>query len=75
MQAEAEKLQKGWGQGVFGQAYQMLRKEREEDAREAQERKGAAQLTIEFEQARPPLPSPPPPSVVAHPASVRGARA
>lgn len=50
VQAEAEKLQKGWGQGVFGQAYQMLRKEREEDAREAQERKGAAQLTIEFEQ-------------------------
>ena len=29
VQAEAEKLQKGWGQGVFGQAYQMLRKERE----------------------------------------------
>jgi len=62
VQAEAEKLQKGWGQGVFGQAYQMLRKEREEDAREAQERKGAAQLTIEFEQARPPLPSSPLPS-------------
>ena len=29
VQAEAEKLQKGWGQGVFGQAYQILRKERE----------------------------------------------
>jgi len=27
VQAEAEKLQKGWGQGVFSQAYQMLRKE------------------------------------------------
>ena len=55
MQAEAEKLQKGWGQGVFGLAKamlrkEMLRKEREEDAREAQQRKGAAQLTIEFEQ-------------------------
>lgn len=50
VQAEAEKLQKGWGQGVFSQAYQMLRKEREEQAREAQEKKSAAVLTIEFTQ-------------------------
>ena len=31
VQAEAEKLQKGWGQGVFGQAYSMLRRERQEE--------------------------------------------
>ena len=31
MQAEAERLQKGWGEGVFTQAYQMLRKDREQD--------------------------------------------
>merc|ERR1712129_562433 len=41
VQAEAEKLQKGWGQGVFGQAYSMLRRER-------QMRRDAAVLTIEF---------------------------
>ena len=35
VQAEAEKLQTGWGQGVFGQANKMLRKERGEDARGA----------------------------------------
>ena len=29
VQAEAESLQWGWGKGVFGQAYQMLRKDRE----------------------------------------------
>eukprot|EP00962_Isochrysis_galbana_P053532 scaffold24983_cov107-Isochrysis_galbana.AAC.7 len=50
VQAEAEKLQKGWGQGVFGQAYQMLRKERAEQEREAQEKKSASVLTIEFTQ-------------------------
>jgi hypothetical protein len=50
VQAEAEKLQKGWGQGVFGQAYQMLRREREEQAREAQEKKSASVLTIVFTQ-------------------------
>jgi len=48
VQAEAEKLQKGWGQGVFGQGYQMLRKEREEDAREQQMRRDAAVLTMTF---------------------------
>ena len=48
VQAEAEKLQKGWGQGIFGQAYQMLRKERDEEMREAQFRREAAELTIEF---------------------------
>jgi len=48
VQGEAEKLQKGWGQGVFGQAYQMLRKEREEEAKEAHEKKSAAVLTVEF---------------------------
>jgi len=48
VQAEAEKLHKGWGQGVFSQAYQMLRKEREDDAREMQLKREAAVLTIEF---------------------------
>ena len=48
VQAEAEKLQKGWGQGIFGQAYHMLRKERDEEMREAQFRREAAELTIEF---------------------------
>jgi hypothetical protein len=48
VQAEAEKLQKGWGQGVFGQAYQMLRQEREADAREKQMRKDMAVLTLTF---------------------------
>lgn len=50
VQAEAEKLQKGWGQGVFGQAYQMLRKERDEEQREAQFRREAAELSLEFTQ-------------------------
>ena len=48
VQAEAEKLKTGWGQGVFGQAYQMLRKEREDAEREAHIRRNAAVLTIEF---------------------------
>lgn len=48
VQAEAEKLQKGWGQGVFGQAYSMLRRERQEEKQHEQMRKDAAVLTIEF---------------------------
>jgi len=48
VQAEAEKLQKGWGQGVFSQAYQMLRKEREEEVRMQQMQRDAAVLTMEF---------------------------
>jgi len=48
VQAEAEKLQKGWGQGVFSQAYQMLRKEREEEVQRQQMQKDQAKLTIEF---------------------------
>jgi len=48
VQAEAEKLQKGWGQGVFGQAYSMLRRERQEDQQHAQLRREAAVLTLEF---------------------------
>merc|ERR1712070_857014 len=48
VQAEAEKLQKGWGQGVFGQAYQMLRKERDDEMHNAQFKREAAQLTIHF---------------------------
>ena len=48
VQAEAEKLQKGWGQGVFGQAYSMLRRERQEEQQHAQARRDAAVLTIEF---------------------------
>lgn len=50
VQAEAEKLKTGWGQGVFGQAYQMLRKEREDAQREAVMKRNAAVLTIEFEK-------------------------
>ena len=46
VQAEAERLQKGWGAGVFSQAYQMLRKEREDAAREAQRRAKESTLTI-----------------------------
>merc|ERR1711871_1622034 len=34
VQAEAERLQKGWGQGVFSQAYQMLRQDRDNKMRE-----------------------------------------
>ena len=48
VQAEAEKLQKGWGQGVFGQAYQILRKEREQSAMQAQAQANAAVLSLEF---------------------------
>jgi len=48
VQAEAEKLQKGWGQGVFSQAYQMLRKEREDEVRMQQMQRDAAVLTMEF---------------------------
>jgi len=48
VQAEAEKLQKGWGQGVFGQAYSMLRRERQEEKQHEQMRRDAAVLTIEF---------------------------
>lgn len=31
--SSAERLQKGWGAGVFSQAYQMLRKDREDELR------------------------------------------
>lgn len=48
VQAEAERLQKGWGQGVFSQAYQMLRKEREEQVRAEQQARDAAVLSLEF---------------------------
>jgi hypothetical protein len=48
VQAEAEKLQKGWGQGVFGQAYHTLREEREIEQQEERMRRDMATLTIEF---------------------------
>lgn len=48
VQTEAEKLQKGWGQGVFNQAYQMLRQKREEEVRTLQMQRDAAVLTMEF---------------------------
>lgn len=48
VQAEAEKLKKGWGQGVFSQAYQMLRNQREEEVRVAAVEREAATLTMEF---------------------------
>ena len=48
VQAEAEKLHKGWGQSVFGQAYQMLRKEREAIARMKALRRDAAVLKLDF---------------------------
>jgi hypothetical protein len=48
VQAEAELLQKGWGQGVFSQAYQMLRKDREDELRMEQMQKEAAVLTLKF---------------------------
>lgn len=48
VQEEAEKLHKGWGQGVFSQAYQMLRKERDDDARDAQLKREAAELKMDF---------------------------
>lgn len=48
VQEEAEKLHKGWGQGVFSQAYQMLRKEREDEQRDLQLKKEAAELKMSF---------------------------
>ena len=48
IQAEAERLQVGWGQGVFSQAYQMLRKDREDEQRAEQVAKDAAVLTLTF---------------------------
>lgn len=48
VQAEAERLQKGWGQGVFSQAYQMLRQERAEEQRAEQMAKEAAVLNLVF---------------------------
>lgn len=48
VQAEAERLQKGWGQGVFSQAYQMLRKERDDDQRKEQLEREAAVLSLKF---------------------------
>ncbi|KAL1495741.1 hypothetical protein AB1Y20_016604 [Prymnesium parvum] len=48
VQSEAEKLQKGWGQGIFSQAYQMLRQKREEEVRSQQMQRDAAVLTMEF---------------------------
>jgi len=48
VQAEAERLQKGWGQGVFSQAYQMLRQDRTEQQRAEQAAKDAAVLTLTF---------------------------
>jgi len=48
VQAEAERLQKGWGQGVFSQAYQMLRKEREDEVRMEQMQRESASLTLKF---------------------------
>jgi len=48
VQAEAERLQKGWGAGVFSQAYQMLRKERDDELRAEAAARDAAVLTISF---------------------------
>jgi len=48
VQAEAEKIKPGWGQGVFSQAYQMLRHQREEEVRAAAVEREAATLTMEF---------------------------
>lgn len=48
VQEEAEKLHKGWGQGVFSQAYQMLRRERDEEVNKAQKDREAALLNISF---------------------------
>jgi len=50
VQAEAERLQKGWGQGVFSQAYQMLRKEREDEQRMEQLQRESAVLSLNFEK-------------------------
>ena len=48
VQAEAERLQKGWGAGVFSQAYQMLRKDREDELRAEAAARDAATLTLTF---------------------------
>ena len=48
VQAEAERLQKGWGAGVFSQAYQMLRKDREDELRAEAAARESAVLTISF---------------------------
>lgn len=48
VQEEAEKLHKGWGQGVFSQAYQMLRRERDEETTRQQRDREAAVLSISF---------------------------
>ena len=48
VQAEAERLQKGWGAGVFSQAYQMLRKDREDELRAEAAARDAATLSISF---------------------------
>ena len=48
VQAEAERLQKGWGAGVFSQAYQMLRKDRDDEVRAAQMARDAVTLSLKF---------------------------
>jgi len=48
LQAEAERLQKGWGAGVFSQAYQMLRKDRDDEIRAEAAAREAATLSISF---------------------------
>jgi len=48
VQAEAERLQKGWGAGVFSQAYQMLRKDRDDEVRAEAAARDAATLTLTF---------------------------
>ena len=48
VQAEAERLQKGWGQGVFSQAYQMLRQDRSEAQRQEQLARESSVLTLTF---------------------------
>jgi len=48
VQAEAERLQQGWGTGVFSQAYQMLRKSREEELRAEAAARDAATLCLSF---------------------------
>lgn len=48
VQAEAERLQKGWGAGVFSQAYQMLRKDREDELRAEAAARDAAVLSLSF---------------------------
>ena len=54
VQAEAERLQKGWGAGVFSQAYQMLRKDREDEVRA----EAAASLARQAGDALAKLPEP-----------------